>query len=271
MAQLRMEVGRCNTRSLRKITNSDSWSVLPDGGVKNRVFRHLDPSGCVASKRLRSDEDGVRRFAPANHLPLTVMQAVIPAGGVPEAVVAQLPGDELLGLGGIAAEIEAVARGGELGAVGDEQIEHRGDGDAELGARIPQYLECLRDGVMQLFAAGAGVGVFQRRDDERVDPFAVGRSPDLRRKLRLHVGRKQRLRLREPGQIAVVREHQGDAVELEGVDVLGRDLDLGVVGHAAHVGEQAARADLLRQAFQVAVEHRDRVGGVGKRLLRLVG
>ena len=55
--------------------------------------------------------------------------------------------------GGEAAEVEAVAHRGELGAVGDEEVERGADRDAELLARIADDLEAALDGLGELVGA----------------------------------------------------------------------------------------------------------------------
>jgi hypothetical protein len=108
------------------------------------------------------------------------------------------------------------------------------------------------------------------RDEQRIDPFAVGGAADPGRVFGLHARREQRLHLCEAREVAVVRQAPGHALELERMHVLERDLHRRRVGDAAHVGEHAAGADFLGQVLQVAVENRQRLRAVGEGLLRRV-
>ena len=98
------------------------------------------------------------------------------------------------------------------------------------------------DRAHELVRGGREVRIGELRDEQRVDPLAVGRAAHLARELGLDVRREPRAQLREAREVAVVRERDRHARELERVHVLQRDLDLRAVGDAAHVREHAARA-----------------------------
>jgi hypothetical protein len=64
------------------------------------------------------------------------------------------------------------------------------------------------------------------------------------------VGREARAQLGEPRQVAVVRERERNAGELERMDVLQRNLDLRAVRDSAHVREHASRAHLAARLLR---------------------
>ncbi len=82
-------------------------------------------------------------------------------------------------LGGVTAEIEAIANGGDLRAVGEEEVHRGGEVDAQPLAFAPDDGERAHDGVDELVALGHRVRVAQPGEDERVDPFAVGGAADV--------------------------------------------------------------------------------------------
>jgi hypothetical protein len=72
-------------------------------------------------------------------------------------------------------------------------------------------------------------------------------------------------------QVAIVREDDARARELERVQVrLGHDR-LARVGDAAHVGDERRRRQLGRDQAQIAIEGRQRRGAVAERILRPEG
>ena len=116
-------------------------------------------------------------------------------------------------------------------------------------ASTPRAMSC---------AAKSAVRVGELREQERVDPLAVGGPADLPRQGGLDVGQQRELHLGEARDLPVVRQRQARAVEEEGVDVLLAD-DHGsrVVRDAAQVREQAGRLHLAGEGAQVPVEDRE--------------
>ena len=132
-----------------------------------------------------------------------------------------------------------------------------------LLARVADDLDRALDRPGELLAARMAVRVGQLGDDEGVDPLAVCRAVNLRKKRRLDGRCEQGLHVGKPCEVAVVREYQGHVLEGERMAVLQRDLDACVVGHASDMGEEAAGADFFGQVLQVPIEDRE--------LLRVVG
>jgi len=110
----------------------------------------------------------------------------------------------------------------------------------------------------------------QPRDEQRVDPLAVGGSPDPTQVLGADMAEQQRFHLRHARQVAVMRQAPGFALELERMHVLQRNLHRGGVGDAAHVRQHARRPDLLGEVLEVAIKHRQRGRAVGEWPLRRV-
>ncbi len=207
----------------------------------------------------------------ARHLPLVLVQPVIPAERVPEREEGEVRLVHARGLvGAVAAEVEAVAQRGELAAVRDEEVHRRGERHADALSRFAEDSQGRFERPEHLVFARIAAWILELRDEQRIDPLAVRGAADARQELRLHVRREVRLHLGEPGEVAVVRERPLQPLELERVHVLQRDLDRGRVGDAAHVGEHATRRDLGGEVLQVAVEHRQRVRAVEEGLLRRV-
>ena len=73
---------------------------------------------------------------------------------------------------------------------------------------------------------------------------------------------QRRLHFAHAVEVAVVRHRDAAAGKLEGMDVLLRDDAFGVEVHAAHVREQAGRANLLGEPLQVTVVDGKLSGGV---------
>ena len=112
--------------------------------------------------------------------------------------------------------------------------------------------------------------VVELRQQQCVDPFAVGRAGYIACNLGPDVAAQFIAHIPEAIEIAVMRHHQFRARVPERVNILIRDADVAMKRHAADMAQKAVRPDLLRQALQISVENRKGCLAMSERKFRVM-
>src|SRR5207248_5371317 len=101
----------------------------------------------------------------------------------------------------------------------DTEVDRRGRVDAVGGANLAQDTEGAGSRVSEITRLGQSVRVVELRQDQRVNPFRVGRALDALRKLGPHVLDQRVAHAWELPQMAVVRKDDAGTRKVERVQV----------------------------------------------------